>query len=106
MNALVITMMSGLLMGSIVATVNGTAYPVNPYQNPLVYVSGMMNRESSVMDANKTGSERDSVMKANKESSLIANTDFLKEEALFKKKMSVVTLNKLQEIFRVVGIYA
>ena len=107
MNVIYSVMIASLLMGSAAVTVNGTAYPAIPYQNPLAFVSGMMNREASIQDANKAGLKNNSAQKKmiNKISS-IEGINFLNEEELYKNNWSMKALSGGADAFRFVEIYA
>lgn len=105
MNTLYLLMMSGLLMGSIAVTINGTAYPTMPYQNPMAFVSGMMNREASMQDANKAVLKENSAEETMNETSLIAGIDILNEKEFHEKNWSMKALSDWVGVFRYVEVY-
>lgn len=102
MNVLLLTMMSGLLMGSVAVTVNGIAYPAMTYQNPLVYVSREVNRESSMLDENKSALKNPAWEMKN-ETPLMAGNNSFNNEAI--KKSEIRLLNDWVTVFRYVEIY-
>ena len=102
MNVLLLTMMSGLLMGSVAVTVNGRAYPAMTYQNPMEYVSSEVNRGSSMLDENKSDL-KNSAWEMKNENPLMEGNNFLKNEAI--KKSEIQLLSDWVTVFRYVDIY-
>lgn len=108
MNALYLVMISGLLMGSVAVTVNGTAYPTTmPFQNQIAPVSVTLNRETLRQEAGKAVLEYNSAQKKKmNEISSIEGIIFLNEEELYKNNWSIKALSTRAGAYRVIEIFA
>ena len=108
MNALYLVMISGLLMGSVAVTVNGTAYPNTiPFQNQIAPVSVTMKNEILRQDAGKALFEYPSAQKKKmNDISSIEGIIFLSEEALYKNNWSIKALSARTDVNRVIEIFA